>query len=139
MVAMEASADPDTHSLLNVENAPQGAELQVRKEFTSYTAPVLQSDGSRGPMLPVPLEVEVSTTVQDDSSFTWHVQPSLRPSEFRTAYIAESYTLTCSTPEGTVLQTETVTVARGETADVNLSTCADEWDTSGVSQTARNG
>jgi hypothetical protein len=38
--------------------------------------------------------------------------------------IVESYTLTCERPDGTVLETRTVTVDRGRTAKVNLNECS---------------
>lgn len=126
LVAHEAAGDPDTHSILNVEGAPEGAELKLSKQFTMYTAPVLQLDDSRGNVLPVPMSVEVSATMPAGGELEWHVQPSLRPSQAHTAYIQESYTLTCEDSTGNVAQTETVTIARGEEVSVDLSSCAGE-------------
>ena len=37
--------------------------------------------------------------------------------------VVESYTLTCEKPDGTVLQTATVTVDRGRTQRVDLAEC----------------
>ncbi len=127
LVALEAAANPSTHAVLNAD-APEGAELQLRKRFTMYTAPVLQPDGSHENILPVPMNVRFSTTVPVGGDVQWHVQPSLRPSQARTGYIEETYTLTCARPDGTVLQREAVQLARGEQVDVDLSTCTERWD-----------
>jgi hypothetical protein len=48
------------------------------------------------------------------------VNPSLRPSQYTSNFVDESYTLTCTAPDGTVLETTTVTVARGQVVDRSL-------------------
>jgi hypothetical protein len=51
------------------------------------------------------------------------VNPSTRPIAQQQGK-TEQWTLTCERPDGTVLQTEQVTVARSATATVDLSACA---------------
>ena len=50
--------------------------------------------------------------------FTWHVNPSWRPSQHASAHLREAYTLSCGKRGET-----TVSVARGATATVDLGRC----------------
>src|SRR5262245_39258954 len=59
--------------------------------------------------------------VPASGKFDWHLNPSLRPSQYTSAFVDESYTVTCTAPDGTVLETTTIKVARG--AEVNRSLC----------------
>src|SRR5262245_63972701 len=59
--------------------------------------------------------------VPASGKFDWHLNPSLRPSQYTSEFVDESYTVTCTAPDGTVLQTTTVKLARG--AIVNRSLC----------------
>ncbi|HEY3188828.1 MAG TPA: hypothetical protein VGJ70_15205, partial [Solirubrobacteraceae bacterium] len=65
-------------------------------------------------------QLDTTMVVPADGHFTWHVGPSTRPYE-RRAGRSEAWTLTCETPEGQVLETQAVTVWRGETATVDLT------------------
>ena len=50
------------------------------------------------------------------------MNPSLRASQYTDQFIDESYTLTCTAPDGTVLETTTVKIARGQVANRSLCT-----------------
>jgi hypothetical protein len=50
------------------------------------------------------------------------VNPSLRPSQYTDKFIDEAYVLTCSAPDGTVLEATTVKLARGQSANRSLCT-----------------
>jgi hypothetical protein len=107
-VALESTADPTRHSIVR-GSAPAGAILRLTKTFTNRT--------DVGPFT----NERFDTTMQVPSSgqFEWHVNPSGRP-----LFPGESWTLTCESPEGTVLTTQQVSVARGASADVGDLTSA---------------
>ncbi|WP_020669928.1 M14 family zinc carboxypeptidase [Amycolatopsis nigrescens] len=118
------AADRGYHSVLT-GNAPAGAKLSVQKTFTQYTAPVQRPDGSSGPRLPFTSRLSSSMTAPA-GTFSWDVNPSIRPD--RTGHtIAENWTLKCAKPDGTVLQTVQVQVARGERVSVDLGRCRAKW------------
>ena len=50
------------------------------------------------------------------------MNPSLRPSQYTDQFVDESYTLTCTAPDGTVLETTTIKIARGQLANRSLCT-----------------
>jgi hypothetical protein len=108
-IALESTADPTRHSIVR-GSAPAGAILRLTKTFTNRT--------DVGPFT----DEHFDTTMQVPSSgqFEWHVNASGRP-----LFPAESWTLTCESPEGTVRATQQVSVARGASAQVDLtSACA---------------
>jgi hypothetical protein len=75
--ALESTADASRHSVI-AGSAPNGATLRLRKEFTSYTSPVIQSDGSIVEPRSFP-DVLDTTMTSDGGRFSWHVNPSTRP------------------------------------------------------------
>ncbi|MHB1313438.1 MAG: M14 family zinc carboxypeptidase [Gemmatimonadaceae bacterium] len=118
----EAAANPRLHAVLRVK-APAGARLTLEKHFLLETAPVLQADNARGPALTLPTLLTSSLTVPKGSTeVTWHVNPSLRPSQHDSSLLDESWTITCRL--GGKSRKATVKVARGHVAVVDLSRCA---------------
>jgi hypothetical protein len=116
-----AAANPALHSVLQVR-APAGAKLTLTKSFDLETAPVVQSDSTKAPPIKLPTILTSSLIVPKSASeITWHVNPSLRPSQHEQAQLDESWTLTCRL--GTRTQTVTVKVARGEVAKVDVRRC----------------
>jgi hypothetical protein len=107
-VALESTADATHHSIVR-GSAPAGAILRLTKAFSNRT--------DIGPFT----EERFDTTMQVPSSgqFEWHVNSSGRP-----LFPGETWTLTCESPEGTVLTTQQVSVARGASADVGDLTSA---------------
>jgi hypothetical protein len=80
----------------------------LTKSFTNRT--------SIGP----PTDERFNTTMEVPASgrFEWHVNQSSRP-----LVPGERWTLTCERPEGAVLATQEVAIARGEAQELNLSAC----------------
>lgn len=121
----EAAADATKHSVLEIQ-APAGATLTVSKSFTLESAPVLNADSSRAGTLGMPITLTSTMTVPADRDrVTWHVNPSLRPSQHAQEFLQESWTVSCvragASPGAT--QRATVMVARGKSAAVDLRTC----------------
>ena len=75
--ALESTADASRHSVIK-GTAPEGVTLRVRKEFTSYTSPVIQPDGSIAEPRSFPDVLETTMTA-GGGGFEWHVNPSTRP------------------------------------------------------------
>ena len=106
-VAMESAANPAHHAVL-AGNAPPGAILRLTKSFTNRT--------SIGP--PTNEHFDTSMEVPAAGSFEWHVNQSSRP-----LVPGERWTLTCERPEGVVQATQEVSIARGQTQQLDLSAC----------------
>ena len=116
---------PPRHSVITGTAVP-GATLKITKDFTLYTAPVKQATTpvtSTAPIA-VPTHLESSMTVPASGKFTWDVNPSIRPQSAYYAdgehtgpngFVNESYTITCTAADGTVLETNHVTVDKGQT------------------------
>jgi hypothetical protein len=121
MRLFEAAANPALHSLLKVK-APAGATLTIEKKFTMESSPVIQADSSRAAPVKFPMELSSQLVVPKSGEVTWHVNPSLRPSQKAKEFISESWTLTCS--KGGKSQSVNITVARGATASADLSKCS---------------
>lgn len=120
---VEAAANPALHSVLQVR-APAGATLTLSKRFDLETSPVLNADSTRGAALTFPVALSTTTTVAAGGGvFTWHVNPSLRPSQKAQEHLQESWTLRCTRRGATAGQTVRVRVARGDTAVVDVSSC----------------
>jgi carboxypeptidase T len=81
----------------------------------------LATTGQPAEVRTLPNALKLTMNVPASGKFEWHVNPSLRPSRYTDQFVDESYTLTCSAPDGTVLETTTVKVARGQL--VNRSLC----------------
>jgi hypothetical protein len=71
-----------------------------------------------------PNAINTSLTVPATGRFEWHVNPSLRPSQYSDQFVDEAYVLTCTVPDGTVLETTTVKIARGQVVNRSLCTQA---------------
>ncbi len=88
--------------------APPGRILRLRKSFQTPTS----IEG-----LNVNDELDFTTTVPSTGFYNWHVNQSTRP----LSSAPESYTLTCESRGGEVLQTRGVTVGRGQTRTIDLA------------------
>jgi hypothetical protein len=126
LLAGEEAADPADHAIVR-GSAPPGRVLRLHKSFTTATSPLCPVGPGPDTTCPVALEpmhlddqLDTTLVVPADGTFSWHVGPSTRPYE-RRAGRREAWTLTCETPEGQVLETQAVTVWRGETASVDLA------------------
>ena len=115
----EASQNATLHSQL-VGTAPAGATLTASKDFSEDTSPV-QTGSTIGPVQSFPVHLRYSMKVPASGKFDWNLNPSLRPSQYTSDFLQESYTVTCTAPDGTLLETNKVTLARGAT--VNMSLC----------------
>ncbi len=121
-------------------NAVPGATLKITKDFNLYTAPVQigntvggGANPDPGPSTPpqaIPTHLESSLKVPASGAFKWDVNPSVRPVPAYEAdgvhagprgFYAESYTLTCTAADGTLLGTTKVMVDKGDVA--NISPC----------------
>jgi hypothetical protein len=119
LAAEEAAATRD-HAILR-GTAPAGRVLRLTKTFATSTASQvceLECLIVR-PAFTVPERIDLTTVVPRTSRFTWHLNPSTRPAQ-KAAGQAESYTLTCETAAGRILETRSVTVDRGKALRVRL-------------------
>ncbi len=123
---------PAAHSVISGTAVP-GATLKITKDFTLYTAPVKQNTTPATSTSPIPVatHLESSMTVPASGKFTWDVNPSIRPQSAYYAdgehtgpngFINESYTITCTAADGTLLETNHITVDKGQT--VNMALCS---------------
>ena len=126
--AFKAATDPSLHSIIS-GTAPAGAKLTLTKTYSLDTSLTTWPTGTSPQVRVFPNALDASITVPASGTFEWHVNPSLRPSQYDATFNQESYTLTCTAPNGTVLQTTTVKIARGEL--VNRSLCT-QGGTSGT-------
>jgi len=119
------------HSVIN-GTAPAGYTLKVTKDFDLYTNTIRNNTNpvTFSPPQAIPTHLESSMVVPADGKFSFHVNPSVRPvPPYRAegmvpgpnGYYQESWTLSCLTPDGTVVETKQVLVDKGDTA--NLSIC----------------
>jgi carboxypeptidase T len=121
----EAAANRRLHSVLEVK-APAGATLALHKSFTMETSPLLvtdaQTDSTRGAAIKFTQELNSSLVVPKAADHvTWHVNPSMRPSQHGTEFIREAWTVTCTMSGRS--QSVDVVIARGESKPVDLSRC----------------
>jgi hypothetical protein len=123
------------HSQITGKAVP-GATLKITKDFNLYTAPVQIGNtvggGGKvgGPSTPpqaIPTHIESSLTVPASGTFKWDVNPSVRPVPAYEAdgvhagprgFYQESYTLTCTAADGTLLGSTTVLVDKGDVASI---------------------
>jgi Zinc carboxypeptidase len=120
--------------------ATPGATITVTKDITLYTAaiqsvPYPYPPGSPPPLPPIalPTHLESSMVVPATGAFTMDVNPSVRPTPAFEAtqeimgprgFLRESWTITCTAANGTVLSTSKVIVDKGDVANVSLCTPA---------------
>jgi hypothetical protein len=126
---------PSGHAQLTGTAAP-GATLKITKDFDLYTNRVQQQTTPPSSTAPIaiPTHLESSLTVPANGRFTWDVNPSVRPvPPYRAegmvpgpnGYYQESWTLTCTAADGTVLDTRQVKLDRGESTNLSLCTPGD--------------
>ena len=118
LTAFDAAVDTARHSVITGE-APRGIELTISKRFELDTSAV---DGD-GPVTSLPHELRSTMTVPASGRFTWHVNPSLRPSQYASVHLDESWTITCGPGNSGVKRTVDVQVERGGTAFADMSDC----------------
>jgi carboxypeptidase T len=118
LTAFGAAVDPARHSVITGE-APRGIELTISKRFALDTSAV---DGD-GPVTSLPHELRSTMTVPASGRFTWHVNPSLRPSQYASAHLNESWTITCGPGNSGAKRTVEVTVERGASAFADMTRC----------------
>jgi carboxypeptidase T len=127
------------HSQITGKAVP-GATLKITKDFNLYTAPVQigntvgGGDKVGGPSTPpqaIPTHIESSLTVPASGTFKWDVNPSVRPVPAYEAdgvhagprgFYQESYTLTCTAADGTLLGSTKVLVDKGDVANITPCT-----------------
>ena len=107
----EFTANPAGHAVLR-GSAPSGAVLRVARDMLSET--------QEGP--DVPEHLESTMVVPANGQFEWHVNQSSSPFAVK-AGRTESWTLTCESPEGAVESTQPVTIARGQSLQVDVGPC----------------
>jgi carboxypeptidase T len=115
LTAFEAAVDPTRHSVI-AGRAQKGARLTISKRFTLDTSAV---DGT-GPVGSFPYELESTMEVPRSGRFVWHVNPSLRPSQYASEHLDEAWTLTCG---GRRKVTVRVEVERGGAEWADLKRC----------------
>ncbi|HWK28380.1 MAG TPA: M14 family zinc carboxypeptidase [Solirubrobacter sp.] len=119
--AFAAAIDPSLHAVIK-GTAPAGATLTLTKTYTLDSSRTAFTTGGPQEVRALPNALKSTLTVPADGRFEWHVNPSLRPSQYDDRFIDESYTLTCTAPGGQVLETTTVRLARGQVADRSFCT-----------------
>jgi carboxypeptidase T len=122
LLAFEAAGDPARHSVITGTVKPGGAKLTIEKVISLHTSPVPSP-----PERMVDLTLRSTMTVPKSGRYTWHVNPSRRPSQLETAHLPESWTLSCQrgAPGSSAKPVEVqITVGRGETAHANLRGCS---------------
>ena len=102
----EFAANPTGHARL-IGSGPAGAVLRIARDTVSET--------QEGP--DVPEHLESTMVVPSSGTFEWHVNQSSSPFAVK-AGRTETWTLTCEVPEGHVLGTQNVLVARGQAVSV---------------------
>ena len=119
--AFKAATEPELHSVIK-GTAPAGATLTLTKAYTLDSSRTAFTTGGPQEVRALPNALKTTLTVPASGRFEWHVNPSLRPSQYSDQFIDESYVLTCTAPDGTVLEATTVKIARGRQAERSLCT-----------------
>ena len=112
LIAAESTINTARHSVVT-GTGPAGAVLRLKKSFNTKTW-----NGTN-----VPDVLDTTMVVPTGGTYTWHTNPSTRPIVVQQGG-TESWTLTCERPTGQVLETRSITVARGASVTANLTTCA---------------
>jgi len=112
LIAAESTINPARHSVIT-GTGPAGAVLRLKKSFNTKTW-----NGTN-----IPDVLNTTMTVPAGGTYTYHANPSTRPIVAQQGG-TESWTLTCERPSGQVLETRSITVARGASVTANLTTCA---------------
>ncbi|MBA3746987.1 MAG: hypothetical protein H0W96_05770, partial [Solirubrobacterales bacterium] len=133
LVAAGAAAADADHAILR-GTAPAGKILRLRKRFGTLTSPFCEKGvepavnvglpriclTGEKPPLTLDDELDVQTTVPAGGSYAWHIGPSTRPFVGAVAGRKEAYKLTCEAPDGSVLETLSLVIDRGQSAAVNV-------------------
>ncbi|MBW9206361.1 hypothetical protein KV097_10425 [Mumia sp. zg.B17] len=113
LTAFGQASDPAYHAVVSGAAKP-GTELALRKDVSLTTSPVTLPGETVPLVLPVDDRVETTMTVPKGGRFTWHVNPSDRPSQAFTANVRESWSLSCRRGNGAWKDAGTVRVTRGQ-------------------------
>ncbi len=133
LVAAGAAAADADHAIVR-GTAPAGRILRLRKRFDTRTSPYCQKGiepvvniglpriclTGEKPPLTLADELDTQTTVPPSGEYAWHIGPSTRPFVGAIPGQKEAYTLTCEGPAGTVVETLSLVIDRGQTAALNL-------------------
>lgn len=120
IVAGEFAASEADHAVLR-GTAPAGATLRLKKTTMLRTSDDGNGDGVKDKDAVVfPETFESTLTVGPSGTYEWHVNPSTRP----LASAPEAFTFTCESPAGTVRESRTVTVGRGDAPTLDFDSCA---------------
>lgn len=122
LTAFDAAVDPARHAVIT-GTATRGAELTISKRFTMDTSPFSEAPGE--PAMPTPFEMELESTltVPRSGRFTWHVNPSLRPSQYLSTHIRESWTVSCGWGRRHATREVPVRLGRGGAAEIDMRGC----------------
>lgn len=122
LTAFDAAVNPALHSVIT-GTAPRGTELTISKRFTMDTSPFPAAPGE--PAMPEPFEMELESTmtVPRNGRFTWHVNPSLRPSQYLGTHIRESWTVSCGWGRRHATREVPVRLGRGGAAEIDMRGC----------------
>ncbi|PZF84983.1 M14 family zinc carboxypeptidase [Jiangella anatolica] len=121
LIAWDAAADPALHSVLTGRAKP-GVELTLSKDVVVDSSPLTLPGGGTG-VVSTPVTLSSTLTVPAGGRFEWHVQPSPRPSQYASAHLPESWTVSCRNRSGRVVHSQQVTVERGQSAVLDLRRC----------------
>src|SRR5262249_35638373 len=97
--AFKAATETNLHSVIS-GTAPRGPKLTRTK--TSSRAPSLTTwpTGTPPQVRSTANTINASITVPANGRFEWHVNPSLRASQYNSTFNQEAYTLTCTAADG---------------------------------------
>ncbi len=116
LTAFDAAVDPAKHSVIS-GRAKARTTLTLSKSFTLDTSAVA------GVVQQVPYAFETTLEVPRSGHFNWHVNPSVRPSQYASDHLPEAWTLTCEDRQGRTDEVE-IRVERGGIArGVDLRRC----------------
>jgi hypothetical protein len=118
--AFKAATEPALHSVIT-GTAPPGTTLTLTKSYTLDSSLTTWVTGQPAEVRALPNGINASITVPASGRYEWHVNPSLRPSQYSDQFLDEPYVLTATAPDGTVLGTQPVKVARGAMASVSFA------------------
>ncbi|MCW3010901.1 MAG: hypothetical protein JWO90_1305 [Solirubrobacterales bacterium] len=129
IIAGERAANAADHVVVT-GTAPAGRVLRLKKttDLKSYA-----TTGQTPTIYPETLDTVL--TVPASGSYEWHVNPSTRP---LLPARSEAFTFTCETPEGTVLETQTLVADRGERLTRNFTCDAPSSATSEATATPKS-
>ncbi len=119
--AFKAATEPALHSVIT-GTAPAGTTLTLTKAYTLDSSSTVFTTGQPAEVRAFPNAIKTTLTVPANGRFEWHVNPSLRPSQYTDKFIDEAWQLSCTAPDGTILETTTVKIARGQVANRSLCT-----------------